>query len=91
MGIDGVEAKEDSLTRRMDYGGLNHASEDLIKQTELCSKFFNVMHKQGLKTGSHMLGKRHHTQNIYQPLVLHCFKFWREGVTFLDKNGNNIE
>ena len=77
MGIDGVEAKEDSWTSRIDYGGLNHASEDLIKQTELCSKFFNVMHKQGLKTGSHMLGKRHHTQNIYQP--------WREGVTFLVK------
>ena len=42
MGIDGVEAKENSWTSRIDYGGLNHASEDLIKQTELCSKFFNV-------------------------------------------------
>ena len=61
-GEDGAEPKEGSWTALQDYGTLEnpilkHATELTVEQTQVCSKFFNCFHGEGLKTGKNMHGK----------------------------------
>ena len=57
LSYEGAEPTKDSWTDRVDYGKLKHGKRELIKLVNLCSKYFNVLHKEGLKSGPNMIGK----------------------------------
>ena len=57
LSYEGAEPTKDSWTDRVDYGKLKHGKRELIKMVNLCSKYFNVLHKEGLKSGPNMIGK----------------------------------
>ena len=57
LSYEGAEPTKDSWTDRVDYGKLKHGKKELIKKVNLCSKYFNVLHKEGLKSGPNMIGK----------------------------------
>ena len=56
LSYEGAEPTKDSWTDRVDYGKLKHGKRELIKLVNLCSKYFNVLHKEGLKSGPNMIG-----------------------------------
>ena len=57
LSYEGAEPTKDSWTDRVDYGKLKHGKKELIKKVNLCLKYFNVLHKEGLKSGPNMIGK----------------------------------
>ena len=56
LSYEGAEPTKDSWTDLVDYGKLKHGKRELIKMVNLCSKYFNVLHKEGLKSGPNMIG-----------------------------------